>query len=74
MGSLGEWRESLLAFDAELKERQQAMIVFITAARVGRSLTGLTGGVVLPAFDGQSPRLHQLTVGFAYALCTKRLY
>lgn len=34
----------------------------------------LTGGVALPAFDGQSPRLHQLTVGFAYALCTKRLY
>lgn len=31
----------------------------------------LTGGVELPAFDGQSPRLYQLTAGFTDTLCTK---
>lgn len=45
LGSLGEWRGgSLLAFDAELREGQQTVIVFITAARVERSVTGLDRG------------------------------
>lgn len=71
--SLEEWSGSAFAFEAGLKERQQTWMLS------GQNLVWwdhwLTGDVLLPAPDGRSPTLHQLTVGFTRTFCTnaKRL-
>lgn len=67
--SLEEWSGSAFAFEAGLKERQQTWMLS------GQNLVWwdhwLTGDVLLPAPDGRSPTLHQLTVGFTRTFCTK---